>query len=172
MKTRFNDNDILRFIYDEMSSTESEAFLDALTHDENLWNRYEQFQDTGDRLQEISLEPSEASLQRIMAVVSEEKQADAKSPASPKPLPYLSTALIVSTLLLMLFVGRFGNGLDTQRNAELTQVLDSQASPGLVHEVRMDPGFQENIGWNDQGLEVKLESIKRKAQSLSDDPLL
>lgn len=171
MKTKYGDNEILRFIYDEMSPKESEAFLDALTQDENLWARYEYFQETSDQVGSFLLEPSDVSIGKIMEVVKEEKPLVVASPPS-KRYASLSVGLIVSTLLLMFFVARFGSDIAIQSNSELTQALDTQSFPTLVHEVRMDPGMSDDMSWNDQGIEVKMESIKRKAQSLSDDPLL
>ncbi|RMG30743.1 MAG: hypothetical protein D6730_02135 [Bacteroidetes bacterium] len=70
MKQKFTDDDIIRFLYDEMEQGESERFLDALCSDEDLWERYEYFQEIVEKTAGLSYEPSEYSCQQIMAYVA------------------------------------------------------------------------------------------------------
>ena len=42
MKKKFTDNDVLRFLYGEMSPSEHDAFLDAMYEDEELFEKFEE----------------------------------------------------------------------------------------------------------------------------------
>ena len=67
MKKQFTDDDIIRFLYNEMKGAENDAFLEALCTDESLWERYELLQESVEMLSGVQYEPSEASLQQIRA---------------------------------------------------------------------------------------------------------
>jgi hypothetical protein len=68
MKEAFDENDILRFIYDELEPLEHEAFVEALMEDEDLFNRYEELKEAHSSLASTSLEaPSDISVHRVMS---------------------------------------------------------------------------------------------------------
>jgi hypothetical protein len=85
MKKRFTDEDIIRFLYDEMNQEESETFLTALVSDEELWHRYEILEGTIDRLSEVSFEPSDDSVAAVQAFVR------ASNPEQPLNGPMLAS---------------------------------------------------------------------------------
>lgn len=66
MKKKFTDNDVLRFLYGEMSPSEHDAFLDALYEDEELFCKFEELKAAQEGLQSVELAPSEASVTRVM----------------------------------------------------------------------------------------------------------
>lgn len=174
MKIKFSDNDILRFLYEEMSEDESKLFLDALTQDENLWERYEHFQQTTDQVSFLSFEPSEASLSAIMDVVEQEGTGKSKKKFSLRRLstsPY-SMGLVAASFLTLFLFARLGTNIQSASSQEVTLEYEALPAPTLVHEVRMETEEKSDFSWNAQDLDQKLDQIKQKAQSLSDDPLL
>ena len=66
MKKKFTENDILRFLYGEMSPKEHDAFLDAMYEDEALFEAFEEMKHAQASLQEVTLAPSEKSMERVM----------------------------------------------------------------------------------------------------------
>jgi len=173
MRTKFSDNDILRFLYDEMSEDENTLFLDALTEDENLWARYEQLQQTSDQVSSLSFEPSEASIDAIMDVVKEESPKSKKF-AKVRKLSRspISMSLAVAVFLTLLMFGRVGSDVKQSNSQEVSLEYEPMPVPTLVHEVRMEMHDEPQINWQTEELDTKLSEIKQKAQSLSDDPLL
>ncbi|GAB4421477.1 MAG: hypothetical protein OHK0039_36310 [Bacteroidia bacterium] len=73
MKNYFTDEDIIRFLYDEMSVEESEHFIEALCSDQELWDRYEHFQEDVEEIPPLRMEPSEEICQRILDYVREDQ---------------------------------------------------------------------------------------------------
>ncbi len=66
MKRKYNNNDILRYIYGEMEPRESDEFLDALCTDDALFRRFEQAQEAQKALAPIDLSPSQNSVDKVM----------------------------------------------------------------------------------------------------------
>ncbi|MFN8394331.1 MAG: hypothetical protein U0176_06590 [Bacteroidia bacterium] len=67
MKKKFTDNDVLRFIYGEMSPSEHDAFLDAMYEDEELFEKFEEMKAAQMTLQPVEVAPSVASVDRVMS---------------------------------------------------------------------------------------------------------
>jgi uncharacterized radical SAM superfamily Fe-S cluster-containing enzyme len=67
MKKKFTDNDVLRFLYGEMSPSEHDAFLDAMYEDEELFEKFEELKAAQASLQIVELTPSEKSVSRVMS---------------------------------------------------------------------------------------------------------
>ena len=67
MKKKFTDNDVLRFLYGEMSPSEHDAFLDAMYEDEELFEKFEELKAAQASLQSVELTPSEKSVSRVMS---------------------------------------------------------------------------------------------------------
>ncbi|MEM7659310.1 MAG: hypothetical protein AAF399_24535, partial [Bacteroidota bacterium] len=119
MKKAFNDEDIIRFLFDEMKQGESEQFLDAICADEDLWDRYEYFQTVVEEISDLSYEPSDYSCQTIMNYVKETatpvegiKQVDsAPTPNHPAtfwsnlPVAIGANAIVAVALLLFFTIG-------------------------------------------------------------------
>ncbi|MFM2375639.1 MAG: hypothetical protein RLZZ165_736, partial [Bacteroidota bacterium] len=66
MRNKFTEDDILRFLYSEMTPQEQDAFLHALAGDEALQERFEALNATQEGLRPVELAPAEASVKRIM----------------------------------------------------------------------------------------------------------
>lgn len=66
MRRKYGKNDILKFIYGEMSPEDHDGFLDALCTDDELFEAYEEIKNGQDNLVPVELEPSDASVDRIM----------------------------------------------------------------------------------------------------------
>lgn len=69
MESRFDKNDVLRFLYDEMAPAEQDKFLTALTEDEELWEEYEAMQSATQLVDQAVLEPSTESIEKIKAAI-------------------------------------------------------------------------------------------------------
>jgi uncharacterized radical SAM superfamily Fe-S cluster-containing enzyme len=67
MKKKFTDNDVLRFLYGELSPSEHDAFLDAMYEDEELFEKFEELKAAQASLQSVELTPSEKSVSRVMS---------------------------------------------------------------------------------------------------------
>ena len=65
---KYSKNDILKFIYGEMSSPEQDAFLDALCTDEALFQEFEAIKEGHEQLLAVNLSPSTNSIDRILHV--------------------------------------------------------------------------------------------------------
>ncbi len=82
MKKKFTENDILRFMYGEMSPAEHDSFLDALYEDEGLFAKFEELKSAQSDLHPITLTPSEASVTRVMSYAK--RATREKRPKRPK----------------------------------------------------------------------------------------
>ena len=106
MKKSFTEEDILRFLYNELSIRESEAFLDALYSDEALWEKFESYQQAVDTLVPLDMEPSEESLQNVLDYISEtHSTAPTSFPTLTSPVkPYhgIMMAVLVFTTSLVI----------------------------------------------------------------------
>ncbi len=70
MKRSFTNEDIIRFLYNEMPDEEAEQFLDAVCVDEKLWERYEYYQNIVDIIPKEVLTPSSESVDSVMTYVA------------------------------------------------------------------------------------------------------
>ena len=104
MKKLFTEEDILRFLYNEMSIRESEAFLDVLYSDEKLWEKFEYFQQAVDTLTPLDLEPSEESLEAVLSFVQDTQATDHSPKELSTSFPTLSTPARSHQLVLMAVV--------------------------------------------------------------------
>ncbi len=66
MKRKYNNNDILRYIYGEMESLESDEFLDSMFNDDALFRQFERVQEASKPLTQIDLSPSQTSVDKVM----------------------------------------------------------------------------------------------------------
>lgn len=173
MKEPFTDDDIIRFLYEEMNPSESEAFLQALCTDEALWERYEALQQTSEQLSGLSYEPSEESLARIREVA---REVAAEMPAPPVPakrkslwayIPKDLPLKAVATVAFLLFMGVAITG-SFYTFDQRKQLADNHvAVPGalkLVQQVdhEYDPMFQ----WDDSDLERQLDEIRDRVEEI------
>lgn len=91
-----------------MDPGEEQAFLVALTEDENLWASYIELQETVDGLEETSYDPSQLSCSRVMQFVhqqDEEMLAEAITEPTRKKLKYQFAASIAMIFLTFITIG-------------------------------------------------------------------
>lgn len=154
MKQMFTDEDIIRFLYNEMGYRETEVFLDALYKDDSLWERYEAFQHIVDKLDDVQMEPSKEACDNIMRYVEE-------------------TAPVAEKKKAFAFV-RVNN---TQRNAILMVAFVLFASVTIMVSVfnmkSTQTSYQETAGaiepvvleWDDNS-EEQLQVIRKQVDNL------
>ena len=164
MKQSFTEEDILRFLYNEMSIRESESFLDALYSDENLWQKFEGYQHVVDKLVPLDLEPSENTLNSILSFVEETQPSfDGKEAASafptltnprrPHQLVLMAVVICITSLVIsgsLYFVSQKGISEDQQA---LTQKL-------------IEEELSSEHKWEDTELEQQIEDIKKLIHEL------
>ncbi len=165
MKKLFTEEDILRFLYNEMSIRESEAFLDVLYSDEDLWEKFEYFQQTVDTLRPLDLEPSEESLEAVLSFVQDTqptgqhpKELSASFPTLSTParshqLVMMAVVLLITSLVIsgsLLFVSRNQNSIEAKPLGQ-----------NVIEETQ--PAVQD---WDGQELNLEIERIKEGIERL------
>lgn len=176
---KYTDEDIIRFLSEEMSPAESEAFVGALASDEELWERYEQFQDSLEQLPDAELAPSQQSVERVMAFVAETSPQpsgleELTQVVAPAPTPAVRTlragtwsmqvnlnAVIVMSLTLFVSVALFGSIYKLNRG----QVQRPNTGP-LVESVA--PEADPRMMWDDSDLHEQLDEIQHRIDALHD----
>jgi len=175
MKNAFTDNDIIRFLYDEMGAAESESLLAALVQDEDLWERYEALQEGMGHLEKVALEPSEASLEVIRDFVktSGEDARAAKRTTLEFAGKYLHAgavsinlhAVVGAALSVFLVLSIAGSAYKLTRQKfdnPNTGTWSQQQEPAPVH----DPRFE----WDTNEIDRELDRVKDGVKSLQDEP--
>lgn len=173
MKNDFTDDEIIRFLYDEMTSEESHAFLDALCIDEKLWERYEYFQGMVEQLSHLKYEPSQLSIEKIRSYVHEGEVPEGpvlkevETSQSKALSSTLSTgkilsvsvnlnAVVLMAVLLFVSVAVTGTFLQLKRGLPGTQ------RPSTFVQKDTEP----QLRWDDSYLDDKLDKIREKVQDL------
>lgn len=167
-RNQFSDDHIIRFLYDELSPAESEAFLAALYTDEDLWKRYEELQETAEMAAGLQYEPSEQSIQAIEAFVRETADEQVPVPVTPGPKPLWQRIpkdlplKALATVAMALFMGVAITGsfytFDKGRKP-----ITSNEKPELVQQVvDTDPLLQ----WDNAEMDRELDEIRRKVQEI------
>ncbi len=67
MTKTFTENDLVRFIYGELSQKEKSALKDALKRDETLKTRLKELEDTTQQLSRVSFEAPSQTVDKILA---------------------------------------------------------------------------------------------------------
>lgn len=172
MKKRFTDDDIIRFLYDEMNPAECEAFLASLYTDESLWERYEALQETVGSLTGLQYEPSEQSLDKIRAVAKEEAATPLPAPPAakrkplwayiPKDLPLKAVASLA--FLLFMTVAITGSFYTLGQRSQLADNSRPQPNSQIFHQVDndYDPMFQ----WDDSDLDRQLDELRDRVEEI------
>jgi hypothetical protein len=70
MTKSFTPNDLVRYIYQEMSEEENESLVQALQENEFLMQEYIDMLSTLDQLNELRMSPSENTLKAVMRAAS------------------------------------------------------------------------------------------------------
>lgn len=69
MKRKFDKDDVLKFLYGELDPSDTDAFMDALVTDEELFGAFEELKEIQEELDEVELDPSQASIDAVMKEV-------------------------------------------------------------------------------------------------------
>ncbi len=171
MKKPFTDDDIVRFIFDEMEPTEASAFLDALIADEDLMRRYESMQDTVEYISPLQLEPSAAVCANIMEVarntppVSKLQVFRAAVEDRLQSVVNLN-AVVAIAMFAFLAIGIAGSTIRMERNG-----IGDPAAGSFGEQV--PPTQQMEIpAWEDEDIQQQLEDIRKGIEDIKDDELL
>lgn len=167
-KPQFTDDDIIRFLYDELNPEKSEAFLAALYTDESLWKRFEALQETAESVAGLQYEPSEQSIDNIKAFVrdtADEVVAVQTEPVAPsmwqripKDLPLKALATVAMVLFLGVAVTGSFYTFDQGRKP-----ITSSKRPELIQQVvDTEPLFQ----WDDSEIDRELDEIRKRVQEI------
>lgn len=181
MKRQFKDEDIIRFLFDEMSRTEGEAFLTAICADEALWDRYEYFQDIVEQLPSVSYEPSEFSCQKVLDYVKEtavETEGASIADQTPSPGPHRRplldflpvkinpNAVVALALGMFLMIGAMSIAYKLQRGA-----IDN---PNTINTAQQFEPIEEaeDLEWDDSDIQEKLDQVRSGIENLKEGPVL
>lgn len=173
MKHAYTDNDILRFLYDEMHPTESEAFLDAIVEDEALWERYEYFQGAAEMAASLRYEPSEAAVRRVITYAHDTQPPRPRPSALQKvqtflndkvPLTLSLNGVMVMALILFVSVAILGSAFKLQRS------LRQPPAGSLVQQV--SPKTDPLMRWDDSQLEDQLQYIRSSMEDIREETVL
>lgn len=175
---KYTDHDIIRFLSEEMSPTESDAFLSVLATDESLWERYEFFQESLESLQGAEMAPSQQSVENVLAYVAEtspapsglEELTQVPQPISktavhtvgvgPLSLKVNLNAVIVMSLTLFVSVALAGSIYKLNRG----QVQKPNTGP-LVESVV--PEMDHRMMWDDSDLHQQLNEIEIRMDAIN-----
>lgn len=186
MTKTFDENDILRFIYEEMSPAESDAFVAAMCEDESLMAKYEELLEGKMVAEQLPLyEPSEATYDKIMEFVhtgstdielTEDLDISANTPEPAqttiiKPLHgrvkifslQVSYATLAACITLTLI---FGTTIALFRYTPLQNVYSSQPE-GVTRTISPMPQQDAaTLQWNDATNDAKIKQLKQKVDTL------
>lgn len=176
MNKPYRDEDLIRFIFDEMNSEESEALLNALVKDEALWNRYEKLQSGVEMTQGLKYEPSEESVEAICAYVRATQSAPEQAPDSGATSSFnldlgrfsvnLNAVMAVS-LSVVLTLGVLGSAY------KLTRQVGKPNEGPLVQQVESRENSQEEIyDWEMKDIDQELEHVRQAIETIQEDPLM
>ncbi|MEM6801756.1 MAG: hypothetical protein AAF696_10170 [Bacteroidota bacterium] len=172
MKRNFTDEDIICFLYDEMDAEGSHAFLDVLCVDEDLWKRYEHFQEIVEGLSDLKYEPSQLSVEKVRAYVYKGQVPDGPvleevSPAKPKSSRFSSgrilsasvniNAVVLMAVLLFVSIAVTGTFLKLKRG-----LPEKNTPTAFLHDSK------SHFQWDDSYLDASLDRIREKVRRLED----
>ncbi len=172
MKRRFSDDDLLRFLYNEMPPADSERLMDALVRDEALLKRYESFQQIAENFSDLRYEPSQKSTEAIMAYVSSTPSIVLDEPdESTGPWQRLKMASGKHVVIGLNSLVLFGVGLFLLIAVGTSALPWKQASQDVS--VASAPAEAEmNLSWEDDNLEAELTRIQRSVERIRMKPVL
>jgi hypothetical protein len=155
MKREFSDEDIIRFLYDEMEGGEHAQFIEQLYADESLWNRYEDYLEVKDEIPDLSLEPSEQSVSNVLQAVAEMPQAEPAPAIAAQPSAAFFGWNEVVTLALVLITS-FTIALSVAR---MTTFAPSEA-------IVQESVSEEMLIWEDESISRKLDLIRLNLEDM------
>lgn len=155
MKRKFDKNDVLRFIYNEMEPEENEDFIVALSTDEELWELFEECQAARHNLEKVEMEePSSTTVLKILdhAKVSRTR----KNPFLFSKNNLLSFQFVASIAMVFITVGTILFSLMAYKSASTTD-------KSLVRD------DLPQLQWEDHQYEKRMERTRMNLMNLSGD---
>jgi len=146
MERKFEESDIIKFIYDEMTASEHEQFVEALCTDEALWEKYETLLTTKEAIEHVEYEPSTYSCEKVMEYVHQTSSDGSRGPRKPTVPGMAFEWYGVLTFIMVLFTSLTITGS--------VYNMKQNSSP-LVQQVPK----KEVIEWDDD-LDKQIESVE------------
>lgn len=159
MKKKFDKNDVLKFLYGELSPADHDDFVEALCCDDELFEAFEELKSAQEDLGEPELlEPSEESLDAIMDFVHTTTRPSVRERVtaigvSGKKSPLFGTAQLVSTLMVCFTIGLIWFSV---------KLYGGQKGPEQA-------GLATELDWDSQSLTDRLERARLHLNNLADD---
>ena len=164
MKKLFTEEDILRFLYNEMSIRESEAFLDVLYSDEKLWSTFESYQQAVDTLPSLELEPSQQSLDAVLSFVEDTQPSNStKLDSTSFPLlspPARSHQLVMMAIVLLI------TSLVITSSLFLVSFTDTPTEVQPMGQNLVEEELPIVPDWEGEELNEEIERIKERIEEL------
>jgi len=162
MKHTFTEEDIIKFLYNEMSIRESEVFLDALYSDDELWDKFESYQHIVDSLIRIDEEPSDEVCDSIMRYVSD-TQSHSKGVLQTTPVPQQQLKTMLMGLLILI------TSVIVTGSIYFVKTASQKAPQAALEEQQPSTHSHEQLEWEDVDTEQKLEQIKQSIDYIKED---
>jgi hypothetical protein len=152
MKTIFSDNDLLLFLYDEMSYDRANELVTALSQDEELLARYEYFQRSASMISFGDIEPPKEAIDAVMetAMADAEKQRRLKSGGS------FRTALLTGMCAIAFLITAFAGNWFSTPPVESSKVTVTVSKDAL---------------WDDASFSDRIDNLESRTKALQ-DPIL
>ena len=156
MKKKFEKNDVLRYLYKEMDPVEEEAFILAICNDEELWQAFEELQQTQQNLETAELRPSGKTVNNILSAASKatKRSKTRTSTISGKRGAFLKIQQLVMAAMLLFTTGGVITALYLYKY-RTTENLVSKDIPQLQ--------------WEDHSLNKRIEMAKYNVESVGND---
>mgnify|MGYP001801762233 CR=1 FL=1 len=159
MKKKFTDEDIIRFLFEEMNPSESELLMEALYQDDSLWKRYETFQCILQDVKNVSFEPSEDSVLTVRKYVADTRSAqvkpEKKSTFSISSFSFGVHAMCVTALTLFAVI-------TIVTTFFLHTIPSADSSLPLMVEWKDDPLLE----WEPESIDQKIEEIRSELEEI------
>ncbi|MCI4668716.1 MAG: hypothetical protein MRZ79_11320 [Bacteroidia bacterium] len=173
MRKPNKEKNILRFVFDEMQEIEASNFLSELCSDDELWDKYEEWEGAIDEMKEAEAGPSEASLNKIMAFVEETNPNKQASKQQDKHKGWLSSlfsganlhGMLAAAMLVFVLAGVAGSVYKVKRSQNLSP--DRNNVSQKITPAVQDPSLQWEPVKINEGLEdvrTGIENLMKKDQ--------
>lgn len=183
----FDDHDILRFIYEEMTPAESDTFVAAMCEDESLMTKYEELLDAKILAESIPMyEPSEVSCAKVMefvhnfpAMEQDENSLDTLNIPTAQPISApniqplrgrikifsasISYATLAACITLTLI---FGTTIALFTYSPTQNVYATQPE-NVTRTISPTPAQNASqIQWNDKNNDAKIQAMQKQLDTL------
>jgi len=162
MKHKFTEEDIIRFLYNEMSIRESEAFLDALYTDDQLWETFESYQHIVDKLIRMEVDPSDETCNNIMRFVADThpdpkpKQKSSGNKQNQLRVMMMGVLVLVTSMIVTGSIYFFQEARQKNQQAANMPVSSEQKT-------------QMPLEWEDPHTEQTIQSIRQQLDDIKED---